>query len=132
MKQIVKIPSGPWTLHGIVHLPHISVRRRVGLLVPANTNKFGPHRILLQVADAAAVNGFYALRCDYRGTCDSPGVSKLTFADQVADQRAAVAYFRREYQLDAVLGWGLCKGAAVVLHGHAAGRRPEERLDGII
>ena len=133
MKQIVEIPSAGGTLHGIVHHPAVARDRRVGVFVlPGLNNKFGAHRVLLDVADGVARAGFYALRYDSRGTCDSPGISVVTFADRIADAGAAVAYFRREYRLNAVLGWGLCMGAAMALHCHTAAARPEERLDGLV
>ena len=133
MKEFVEIPSGGWTLHGIVHQPAQIHVRRVGVVIVVGPNtKFGTHRLFFQLADQLAHAGFYVLRYDNRGTWDSPGVRDLTFADRVADARAAVAFFRRQYRLESVLGWGLCLGAVVGLHYAVEAITPEEILDGLV
>src|SRR5260370_15935283 len=100
MKEIVNIPTGGWRLHGIVHIPAGTAERRVGVvLVQGPNTKFGTHRLFPQVAEALVQAGFFVLRYDNRGTCDSPGICELTFAYRVADARAAVAFFRRQYRL---------------------------------
>ncbi len=129
----MEIPSGKWKLHGIVHLPTETRSRRVGVVVVAGpTPKFGAHGLLSQVAETMAQAGFYSLRYDSRGTCDSAGICDLTFTHRLADARAVVSYFRRQYRLDAVLGWCLCISGAVALHGHAAADKPEEKFDALI
>lgn len=133
MKEIVNIPSGGWKLHGIVHVPAGTPERRVGVvLVQGPNTKFGTHRLFPQVAEALVEAGFFVLRYDNRGTCDSPGICELTFADRVADVSAAAAFFSRQYRLDAVLGWGLCMGAAVGIHGAAATKGERAKWDGLI
>jgi pimeloyl-ACP methyl ester carboxylesterase len=72
-----------------------------------------------QVGEALAAGGFYALRYDNRGMCDSPGTNAVTFEDRVADAGAATQFFKSEYRLDSVLLWGLCMGAAVAMHASA-------------
>ncbi len=130
---MVEIPSAGWTLHGIVHVPAERKGRRVGVIIVQGPNtKFGTHRLYPQVAEALTEAGFWVLRYDNRGTCDSPGVCKLTFADRVADARAAAAYLRREYRLDAVLGWGLCMGGAVGVHCAAALDGGKEQFEGLM
>jgi len=133
MKEIVNIPIGAWTLHGIVHIPDGTPERRVGVvLVQGPNTKFGTHRLFPQVAEALTQAGFFALRYDNRGTCDSPGICELTFADRVADVRAVAAFFSRQYCLDAVLGWGLCMGAAVGLHSAAGANGSAAKWDGLM
>jgi hypothetical protein len=63
--------------------------------------------------------------------CDSPGVCDLTIADRLADARAAVTFFRTQYKLETVVGWGLCLGAAIAVHTSAS-RNPGEKLDGLM
>ena len=96
-------------------------QRRVGVvLLHENFNtKFGTHRMFYQVGEALAAAGFYALRYDNRGMCDSPGINALTFDGRVADVGPATQFFKKEYRLDSVFFWGLCMGAAVALHASA-------------
>jgi pimeloyl-ACP methyl ester carboxylesterase len=131
--EIVNIPLDGWTLHGIVHLPQHASGRRVGVvLFHENFNtKIGTHRLFRDLGDRLAQAGFYALRYDDRGMCDSPGVCDLTIADRLADARAAASFFRSQYKLDTVVGWGLCLGAAIAVHTSSS-RNPSEKLDGLI
>jgi alpha-beta hydrolase superfamily lysophospholipase len=134
MKEMVDIPIGKnWKLHGIVHLPCEVTERRVGVVVVAGAApKFGARSVPLRVAEALAREGFFALRYDSRGTCDSEGIRELTFADRVGDVRTVTAVFRQRYNLDAVLGWSMCIGGAAALHGHEQAACPEETFDGLI
>jgi pimeloyl-ACP methyl ester carboxylesterase len=122
MAELVKIRSGKWELSGVVHAPAAAPERRVGVvLLHENFNtKFGTHRMFYQVGEALAAAGFYALRYDNRGMCDSPGTHVVTFEDRVADALAATEFFKKEYRLDSVYFWGLCMGAAVAMHASAA------------
>lgn len=133
MAEQVGIPVEGWALHGMVHVPqHVSGKRVGVVLFHENFNsKFGTHRLFRDLGDRLAQGGFYALRYDDRGMCDSPGVCDLTIADRLADARAAVSFFRTQYHLDAVLGWGLCLGSSVAVHTVAPGG-PNEKLDGLI
>ena len=134
MMELVTFSSQGWTLHGIVHSPSRSVGRRVGVvLLHENINtKFGTHQVFRQLADALAQAGFYVLRFDDRGTCDSPGICDLTFLDRVADGKAAMQFFRERYRLECMIGWGLCLGASVAVHCDAEEKRPENRFDGLV
>jgi pimeloyl-ACP methyl ester carboxylesterase len=133
MTELVNIPADDWTLHGIVHLPEQSSGTRVGVLVyHENYNtKFGTHHLFRNLADRLASAGFYVLRYDDRGMCDSPGICDLTIADRLADAKAAAKFFRTVYKLDIVIGWGLCLGAALAVHTSAS-PDPQEQLDGLI
>jgi pimeloyl-ACP methyl ester carboxylesterase len=134
MREIVLIPCENWSLHGMVHLALPSSGLRVGVvLFHENQNtKFGAHRLFRQLVDAIAEAGYYVLRYDDRGMCDSPGICDLTFAHRLADAQSALAFFRKRYSLDLVVGWGLCLGAAVAVYCGAEPRCPEERLDGLV
>jgi pimeloyl-ACP methyl ester carboxylesterase len=134
MREIVLIPCEGWKLHGMVHLPPPSSGMRVGVvLFHENQNtKFGVHRLFRQLGDAIAEAGFYVLRYDDRGMCDSPGICDLTFAHRLADARSALAFFRARYSLDLVVGWGLCLGAAVATYCGGEPRNAAEKLDGLI
>jgi pimeloyl-ACP methyl ester carboxylesterase len=134
MTEIVNFSSQGWKLHGIVHTPAGKPERRVGvILLHENINtKFGTHQVFRQLADSLAQAGFFVLRFDDRGTCDSPGICDLTFLDRVADSRSAVTFFRSKYQLDSLIGWGLCLGASVAVHTAAELRRSGEKFDGVV
>ena len=121
MTELVKIRSGKWEMSGVVHAPAAAPQKRVGVvLLHENFNtKFGTHRMFYQVGEALAAGGFYALRYDNRGMCDSPGTNAVTFEDRVADAGAATQFFKSEYRLHSVFFWGLCMGAAVALHASA-------------
>jgi len=133
--ELVTFTHDSWPMHGIVHLPSAEPRRRVGVVVlQGNLNsspKFGAHWMFRRVSDALAEAGFYALRYDDRGTCDSPGQCELTFRDRITDLCAAAKFFRSEYRLDGLVFWGLCMGAAVAVHGSARLKR-QERPDALI
>lgn len=110
-------------MHGIVHCPSTEPSQRIGVVVlQGNLNsspKFGAHWMFRRVGDALAEVGYYALRYDDRGTCDSPGQCALTFRDRITDLTAAAKFFRSQYRLDGLVFWGLCMGAAVAVHGSA-------------
>lgn len=118
MPDLVTVHNGQWPLSGVVHTPRFRPKRRVGVvLLHENFNtKFGTHRIFYQLGEALAESGLYALRYDNRGTCDSPRIHPLTFPDRVEDACAASKFFMNKYELDSVLFWGLCMGAAVAVH----------------
>ena len=134
MREIVSFSSQGWKLHGIVHRPERNPQRRVGVvLLHENINtKFGTHQVFTQLGDALAEAGFFVLRFDDRGTCDSMGICDLTFLDRVADAKSAMSFFRERYSIECMIGWGLCLGASVAIHAAAEARRPEEMFDGLV
>jgi len=134
MREIVSIPCQGWFLHAIVHKPRQIPGTRIGLvLFHENQNtKFGVHRLFRQLGDALAEAGFFCLRYDDRGMCDSPGICELTIAHRLEDARSAIAFFRSHYSLDLVVGWGLCLGSAVAAYCGGEPQRAEERLDALI
>jgi pimeloyl-ACP methyl ester carboxylesterase len=117
--RIGSFQSDQWRLNACIHLPEDVPELRIGVVVIHEVTKFGTHGLFRQVADAFAASGFYALRYDNRGNCDSPGDCEFTFEDRVADACAATHFFRTEYSLDKVLLWGLCMGSAVAVHASA-------------
>jgi len=133
--ELITFSCDGWPMHGIVHLPQMDAQRRIGVIVlQGNLNsspKFGAHWMFRRVSDALAEAGFYAFRYDDRGTCDSPGDYDLSFRDRIADLCAASRFFRRQYHLDGVIFWGLCMGAAVVVHASAR-LKGSEQPDGLV
>jgi dienelactone hydrolase len=118
--QIGSFQSDGWRLNACVHIPEEKPEQRIGVVVLHEKTKFGTHAFMRQVADAFAASGFYALRYENRGSCDSPGDCEVTFEDRVADCCAAAHFFKSEYNLDKVLFWGLCIGASVAVHASAS------------
>src|SRR5579863_4216031 len=121
--ELVTLSHDGWPMHGVVHIPATEPRRRIGVVVLQgnldSSPKFGAHWMFRRVSDALAEAGYYALRFDNRGTCDSPGECDLKFRDRIIDLCAAAKFFRSEYRLDGVVFWGLCMGAAVAVHASA-------------
>jgi len=134
MKEIVSFSCRSWKLHGVVHLPEGRTEKRIGVvLVHENINtKFGTHGVFRKLADALAEAGFFVLRFDDRGTCDSEGVCDLTFLDRVADCRSAVTFFRNRYGLDSVVGWGLCLGSSVAVHSSVEAGAARECFEALV
>jgi pimeloyl-ACP methyl ester carboxylesterase len=124
--RIASFWSDQWRLNACVHLPDDLPEQRIGVVVIHEVTKFGTHGLFRQVADAFAASGFYALRYDNRGTCDSPGDCEFTFEDRVTDACAATHFFRTEYNLDKILFWGLCLGGAVAVHSSARQSGPSK------
>jgi len=117
--RIGSFQSDQWRLSACVHLPDDPREPRIGFVIVHENTRFGTHGLFRQVADALAASGFYALRYDNRGTCDSPGDCELSFDDRVIDACAATHFFRTEYNLEKVLFWGLCLGSSVAVHASA-------------
>jgi pimeloyl-ACP methyl ester carboxylesterase len=114
--QFVSFPSDQWRLNGCVHTPEQEPEQRIGILLVHENTKFGTHGLFKRLAETLAAKGFYVLRFDNRGTCDSPGDCDFAFQNRVEDACAAAHYFSAEYKLDQLLLWGLCMGAAVSVH----------------
>lgn len=133
--DVLTISGDNLLLHGVVHRPDPEPLQRVGVLFSSwvdSGTKAGPHRLMFQVSEALAEAGFYALRFDHRGLCDSPGFYKPTIADRIADTRAAAAYFRSALHLDALVGWGMCAGGVLLLNCVNSSGPEEERIDGLV
>lgn len=98
--------------------------RSVGLVLVTGGSQVraGPHRMLHQLAVAAAAAGFAAFRYERRGVGDSDG-DDPGYLDSGPDLQAAVAAFRAEApNVSSVIGFGLCDGATTLaLHGRSAG-----------
>jgi len=129
--QICSFPSNQWRLSACVHLPDGRPQQRIGVVMITEIAKFARQPLCRQLGDAFAASGFYVLRYDKRGTSDSPGNCDLTFDDRVADLCAATRFLRAEYNLDKVLFWGTCMGAAAAVHASARLSGPF-RPDGLI
>jgi pimeloyl-ACP methyl ester carboxylesterase len=130
--ELVTIPSGRWRLHGVLHRPADTFPRKVGVLIlqESYNTKFGTHRLFLQLSNALSEAGFYSLRYDNRGICDSDGILDITFADRLADAREVLPYFREHCRLDTVIVWGLCMGTAVAVH--LASENRAHGIDGLM
>lgn len=110
-------------LLGIVSRPEPSRRRGVVIVVGGPQYRAGSHRQFTLLARALAGAGFPAFRFDYRGMGDSSGAQR-EFDSIDADIDAAIAEFRRQVpDLDEIVLWGLCDGAAAtMMFGRHRGR----------
>ena len=129
--EFVSFQSEQWRLNGCVHVPEREPEQRIGILLVHENTKFGTHGLFKRLADTLAASGFYVLRFDNRGTCDSPGDCEFAFQGRVEDACAAANFFTAECKLDHLLLWGLCMGAAVAVHCSSI-LNGESRLGGLI
>ena len=101
---------------------------RTGLLIVTGgtQTRIGSHRLFERLARAIADAGYPCFRFDRRGVGDSEGEDP-GWRGSADDIVAAIGAFRREADLDCLVGFGLCDGAsALALHASALG------LDGLI
>lgn len=135
MKEMVQVPSEGWVLHGILNVPEKPrPGKRVGVILFYDDcgSKFGTHAFYRKVADALEAQGYYTLRCDNRGLCDSPGLNDLTFEVRLADAVSQIRWFRKRCELEVLVSWGLCVGAAVALHATTKAKSEDELPDGLV
>lgn len=119
MRKIVQVPSDGWLLAGILNTPAVPKNgKRIGVPIffDGMTSKSGTHFFYRKVADALEQAGYYALRCDNRGLCDSPEINPLAFDVRIADATNMIRWFRTQEKLDKVVPWGLCIGGAIAIH----------------
>ena len=78
--------------------------------------RYGPQRILVQMARALATQGLTTLRLDFRGRGDSTGdAATVTLDEMIADACAAVAWLTTAHGIRRVHLVGLCSGGNVAL-----------------
>jgi exosortase A-associated hydrolase 1 len=118
-------------LLGIVHEPHISVARNIGIVIVVGGPQYraGSHRQFVDTSRWLANAGFPSLRFDCRGMGDSEGESP-GFEDIDTDIQAAIDCLFRVYPLmDGVVLWGLCDAASASM---MYGMRKDARVIGLI
>lgn len=103
------------TLVGVLALPDEPTVTGMVIIVGGPQYRAGSHRQFVQLARAAAAEGFATLRFDYRGMGDSSG-GPATFDQVDADIAAAIsALMHRIPAVKKVVLWGLCDGASAAL-----------------
>jgi exosortase A-associated hydrolase 1 len=105
-----------------------SAAGKTGLLIVTggSQTRIGSHRLFERLATSLAGAGHPCFRFDRRGVGDSEGEDP-GWKNSRTDLLAALAGFRREAELDGVVGFGLCDGAsALALHSASL------PLDGLI
>lgn len=110
-------------LHGIVHLPELSIRKRTAILLlsPGVKMRVAPHRLYRKMADSYSALGYPVLRFDFHGLGDSEGdVREPILADLYAsiqvgryvdDTICATTWMEETYGADRIVLAGLCGGA---------------------
>lgn len=94
--------------------------------------RFGAHRGFYRWAAQLAARGYPVLRFDRQGVGDSDGLDR-GFRTAAADIAAAVAALRAaQPQLTAVMGLGLCDGAAALLLAGDAAQAGAAPFDGLM
>lgn len=135
MKKIVQVPSDGWLLTGIMNVPEKPKNgKRIGvaLFFDGASSKAGTHFFYRKVADALEKAGYYAIRCDNRGLCDSPEINPLNFDARINDALNVLRWFKTHEKLDTMIAWGLCVGSAVSIHSAFRAKREEETPDALV
>jgi exosortase A-associated hydrolase 1 len=103
--------GGHW-LYGVLDLPPAPPTRGVLFIVGGPQYRAGSHRQFALLARELAVQGFAAMRFDYRGMGDSEGAMR-NFEGVDEDLRCAIdAFFEVVPGLTEVVLWGLCDAAS--------------------
>lgn len=120
MRRLIRFPCDDLMLSGSLDEGELTT----GLLLVTGGSQVraGPHRMLHQLAAAAAEAGYPAFRYERRGVGDSDG-DDSGYRDSGADLIAAATAFRAEaLHIETIVGFGLCDGATTLaLHGRRAG-----------
>lgn len=115
-------------LVGVVHLPAVSARRGLLIVVGGPQYRAGSHRQFLLIARRLAEEGYPVMRFDHRGIGDSDGPF-TGFEALDADIAAAMnAFLAQCPQIEEVVLWGLCDAASAILfYAHQ-----DARVSGIV
>lgn len=102
-------------LYGVMSLPANPGRRGVLFIVGGPQYRAGSHRQFTLLSRDLALNGFSAMRFDYRGMGDSEGHVRdfLNIHDDI--QSAINSFFRHNPHLSEIVLWGLCDGASAAM-----------------
>ena len=103
------------SLIGVVSLPAAPASRGVLIVVGGPQYRVGSHRQFTLLARHLALNGFPALRFDYRGMGDSSGDARNFEAASEDIGRAIDVLFEKVPGLADVVIWGLCDAASAAL-----------------
>jgi len=112
MEKAITFDCNGDQLIGICHVP--SLTGKIGVLVIAGGNQYriGSHRQFVSLARHLEKNDIPVFRFDYRGMGDGAG-DKVGFEGCSSDIKAAVdSFFRLVPDMESVIVWGLCDGAA--------------------
>ncbi|NQU45279.1 hypothetical protein HQ520_18505 [bacterium] len=119
---------GGLTLRGVLHRPLAKSQPGwAALLLPGLAGpRYGPHRLLFDLAEVLSQEGITVLRLDLSGGGYSYG-DETSFGNHVAEARCALAWLRRKVDAERLLIGGICRGAKVALAA-ACGEGEVERL----
>lgn len=120
-EQALAFPCEQDTLVGVAALPQQAQDTGLLIVVGGPQYRAGSHRMFVDLARAAAAEGFASLRFDVRGMGDSSG-SLRSFEHISPDIAAALDALQAQApQVKHVVLWGLCDGASaslLYLHDH--------------
>jgi len=112
----VQFDSDGHVLRGVLHRPASEPKAGLVFVHPFAEEKKCSHRVMVEMARAAAAMGCAALRFDLRGCGDSDGeFPEVTLDDWRGDVRRAFAYARDELGCEAYALLGLRLGATLAV-----------------
>lgn len=113
MEQAFLIPQGEDYLVADINI----AGSKAAIILPGwGGTRYGPQRILQQLASKLASQGFSTLRLDFRGRGESSGsAEKSTLDSMIEDTCTAVKWLRAEHHINEIILVGLCSGGNVAL-----------------
>jgi len=129
MEKIANFKFENQELVGIVTLPEKKFpgREKAGVILSVSALKYRvcSYRLNVKIARRLSQEGFFVLRFDPLGIGDSQGSFPSTIGlshfleiqkgRYVKETKAAIDFFKKEYQLDQIVLLGLCGGAITML-----------------
>jgi alpha/beta superfamily hydrolase len=120
-EDVLRIPSGEATLHGVLHRAAGASRGAVLICTPDGEERSWTHRSLVHFARLLAERGQDVLRFEYEGQGESSGVYETTsVSDRLRDIATAAATLRLQTGAPTLTAVGVRLGATLALEAAAA------------
>jgi len=140
MEKIAKFKFKDQDLIGIVSFPEERTphRKKVGVIICVSALKYRvcSYRLNVKIARRLSQEGFYVLRFDPLGIGDSGGklpsvlglkhFLEIQTGRYVKETKAAIDFFKKEYNLEEIVLLGICGGAITMLIAGAEDQRVDK------
>ncbi|MBL7106729.1 MAG: alpha/beta fold hydrolase, partial [Phycisphaerae bacterium] len=80
----------------------------------ANSNRLGPHRMFVELAQRLSRNSIASMRFDMRGCGDSTGQPAKQIQNDIEDLLCSINFFNLHYKPEKILLFGISRGAKVI------------------